>query len=71
MSSATSIRTNLNEIPWGTVTLQPGNIRQLVCPLCMAIIPAVFDNAHELPSTVTPKSMHINYHANTADMCKK
>lgn len=70
INNAANIRKKLNVVTWGTVTLASG-IRQLICPLCMSVIPAVFDNANELPSYMTPKYNHIEYHALIAESLQR
>jgi hypothetical protein len=59
-----SIRAYLEKTTWGTITIgDNAPTHQLICPLCMAVIPAVFTNANQLPGDMTPKRVHTDYHA--------
>lgn len=62
LDDPTSVEKALGE-QWGTVAVN-GVITQLCCPLCCALVPANYTNAHEVRTT--PKQRHGDVHRGIA-----
>jgi hypothetical protein len=57
--------TQLNRIDWGRLYTS-GHVMALVCPMCLATIPAAFTDRP--PAATTPRAMHTDWHVVTAKL---